>query len=148
MSRLDPIMIGIFSLIAGLCFLGMVTAGVAYAADDENKRKVVSKNVIGIVDYIDSRHINIVYARDEKTKADYEIGFRLNEDIELLHIRELGRLKRGDKVKLIYDEIQEKYEAVNEDGSIAQKTKVSGREARSIVFIRSANRSARPALSS
>ncbi len=96
------------------------------------------KSVSGQVSVITNDHIGIIYKREGQ--VSYEMGFDLTDELSSRYRSPLNRIDRGDTVRIEYKETKENYEVTYEDGSFREVSRVTGREAVRIHFVRSGDR--------
>ena len=84
----------------------LVTEGVSESTDEAALKPEVqmeTKEVEGPVAYVDSLNISVTYA--QKGDAEYDMFLPFNKKQELSRYKNISEIKRGDTVKIIYDEI-------------------------------------------
>lgn len=103
---------------------------------DKVRKIIINKEVRGKVGGITPTLITIIYKEDKRSATEYEIDLPIDEDIELKHITRLSEIRRGDIVRVKYDVTIKEYDDVDSDGTVKHKSKVLGRKAKVITFIR------------
>jgi len=121
-------------LVAALV-LGQTGVVGAQQAQEEEEIIIAPKVVSGEVAAISSRLITIIYDKDEEKKIEHEIDLPIDKDIKLVHKRELSDINIGDIVRVTYEESQ-KEEEIEKEGITETITKVIGRQAKVITFVR------------
>ena len=91
------IFIGIFLISLAVFFLG----GNIFADEEES---VVFNEVVGEVSYVSSKYISVVYSKGKGIEK--EIMFHLDEELNLVRIRDLKVLNMGDVIKVLYAQIE------------------------------------------
>lgn len=131
-----------FRIIGLLSLLILLWVSSAFAGWDKDSlaenQQVILKKVTGTVSYLDGKYIAVVYEKDKDSGDEYEIGFFVQSDLKLQHKRKLSDIKRGDTVQILYEELQEEYEEVKDDGKKEMKTKIVDRQAKALTFIKPA----------
>ena len=125
--------VAVFSLLYLLVVPVMISQ--AQEAEEEEEIIIVMKEVSGEVGAISSSLITIIYNRDEEKKIEYEIDLPIDKDIRIVHKRRLSDISIGDIVRVKYEERQ-KEEQIQKEGIAETKTKVIGRKAKVVTFIR------------
>jgi hypothetical protein len=145
-------MIKFFGKITQMMVIGLVTAlllcSVTIAESQQSKSEgrrqgegeepiiILTKEVSGKVSAITPHLIVIVYKEDKEKHAEYEIDIPIGKDVTLAHTKTLNAIGIGDTVYVTYEERQKEYEAIGKDGTVKLMTKVIGREAKIITFIK------------
>ena len=98
-------MIKTVKLLVWLCCLGAIVSlpGEGFAQVDEPM--IITKEIVGEINYIDMYFISIIYKREKKLGKEYEMMFYIDKDIDLDEIPDLKKVSEGDLVKIGYVEI-------------------------------------------
>ena len=122
------------SVLAILLILSFSFSGVIRAREYEAKEMVRTKEISGEVSVIRPRYISIIYERDEKKGAEYEMMFPINEDVKFTR-KGLDEIKVGDQVSITYGECS-RIEENEETGK--EEERFIRRDTKGVEFIRPA----------
>ncbi|MDP3732571.1 MAG: hypothetical protein Q8R31_06110 [Candidatus Omnitrophota bacterium] len=119
-------------LVVGLV-LGVISIGFGQEAQEKSAEKIrrtsQMKEVQGEITWMSKSYIAIVFQRNDAGKSEEEILLPIDKETNLVHLRTLGDLARGDTVRVKYEEV------VEED---AQGRRLN-RLAKAISFVRKGN---------
>ena len=122
-----------------LTFFGLIS--ISYGEKEEQKIKVETKEISGIVGGVSFKSISISLSKEEG--VDYEQAFKIDENVELKRIKSIKSIAPGDTVSVEYEESTQDQEEVQPDGSVEIKTRLINRVAKVITFLRPASDSLR-----
>ena len=107
----------------------------ALAQEEEEEIIAVMREVSGEVGAISPGLITVIYNRDEDMKREDEIDLPIDKDVRLVHKSKLSDINIGDIVSVKYEELQKK-EEIEKEGITETKTRIIGRKAKVITFVR------------
>ncbi len=126
-------------LVVGLV-LGLAVMGFGQEAKEKGVEKIrrssQMKEVQGEITWMSKSYIAIVFQRNDAGKSEEEILLPLDKETNLVHLRTLGDLARGDTVRIQYEEEIEEGEAGRKET----------RKAKVISFVRKGNQKPIPAV--
>ena len=96
----------------------------------------VTRQVQGRVAGITPTIISVVYKEDKNTGKEFEIDLFIDQAEQIVHKRTLGEIGIGDIVRIDYEIEEKRFEEMQKDGNVKHKTKVVGRRAKTITFVR------------
>lgn len=126
-------------MISGLAVflvLGFTASGFAQEGKQELKKITVEKTVSGEVSGISSNFIAILYGQDKKTS--YEMALTIDKNTKVERKDSLKEIGVADTVSVKYEETTQTHKEKTEKGKEKDVTKVLGRVAKVISFIKSA----------
>lgn len=105
----------ILDFFVAVLFLSICFFSLNIFAESQEEEKVVYKEVSGELSSVNSRFISLIDSKEKGRES--EIILYIDEDVELVHLKDLEGLQLGDLIRIRYAEIEK-------DGSfkrIAQK---------------------------
>lgn len=122
--------------VAGILFLAISAA--AFAQRDDKGRKIIKRasgEISGEISAIGRDFISVIYKRDEKKGAEYEVLVPIDAGTKLERKRSLSELNLGDTVNIQFEDMT--LEDAGREKNMERKAKV-------ISFVRPAVRKPEP----